>query len=77
MTLSSSTSRGGPNRGGSRRPSGWSDEAPLAQWAHAFAVYRGPAWEVDAVHVVASELGGGRSGGPLHRDVAALPLRAG
>jgi 2'-5' RNA ligase len=45
-------------------------------WAHALAVYRGPAWQVDTVHVVASELGAGRSGGPLHRDVAAIALAA-
>ncbi|AEG44097.1 RNA 2',3'-cyclic phosphodiesterase [Isoptericola variabilis] len=61
---------------GSRRPRGRSDDAasPLAHWARALAVYRGPAWPVEAVHVVASELGAGRSGGPLHDDVAVVRL---
>ncbi|ACZ30351.1 2'-5' RNA ligase [Xylanimonas cellulosilytica DSM 15894] len=67
--------RGLSNRGGPRRPVGRSDgAAPLAAWAHALAVYRGPAWTVEAVHVVASVLGAGRSGGPLHDDVAVLAL---
>ncbi|WP_425954216.1 RNA 2',3'-cyclic phosphodiesterase [Xylanimonas sp. McL0601] len=75
LTLArASTSRGMPNRGATRRPRDLSEEAPLAQWAHALAVYRGPSWTVDRVHVVASELGAGRSGGALHTDVAQLPL---
>jgi len=62
-------------RGGSRGPRGREPEAsPLVPWARALAVYRGPSWEVDAVHVVASRLGEGRSGGPLHEDVAVVPL---
>ncbi|MFE7407925.1 2'-5' RNA ligase family protein [Isoptericola sp. NPDC057559] len=62
-------------RGGSRRPRGREPEAsPLVPWAQALAVYRGPTWEVDTVHVVASRLGEGRSGGPLHEDVAVVPL---
>ncbi|WP_344249420.1 RNA 2',3'-cyclic phosphodiesterase [Isoptericola hypogeus] len=62
-------------RGGTRRPRGGQEEpSPLASWARALAVYRGPAWHVDAVHVVSSELGAGRSGGPKHEDVAVLPL---
>ncbi|QAY62363.1 RNA 2',3'-cyclic phosphodiesterase [Xylanimonas allomyrinae] len=66
--------RGGP-RGGSRRPRGRSDDGGvLASWARALAVYRGPAFRVEAVHVVSSRLGEGRSGGPLHRDVAVLAL---
>ena len=70
-------SRGGV-RGGARggaAPTG--EVSPLAAWAHALAVYRGPAWSVDAVHVVASRLGAGRSGGPAHEDVAVLPLAGG
>jgi 2'-5' RNA ligase len=61
---------------GSRRPRGRSDDGltPLAHWARALAVYRGPAFGVETVHVVASELGAGRSGGPLHDDVAVLHL---
>ncbi|MGW8565745.1 2'-5' RNA ligase family protein [Isoptericola sp. NPDC055881] len=62
-------------RGGSRRPRGREQEgSPLVPWAQALAVYRGPAWEVDAVHVVASRLGEGRSGGPVHEDAAVVPL---
>ncbi|MGF0116512.1 2'-5' RNA ligase family protein [Promicromonospora sp. Marseille-Q5078] len=62
-------------RGGTRRPRGREQEAsPLVPWAQALAVYRGPTFEVDAVHVVASRLGEGRSGGPLHEDVAVVPL---
>lgn len=77
LTLArASTSRapqhGPANRGGTRRR--FEDVAPFGSWAHALAVYRGPSWEVDEVHVVASDLGAGRSGGPLHRDVAVLPL---
>ncbi|MEL7976256.1 2'-5' RNA ligase family protein [Isoptericola sp. F-RaC21] len=50
------------------------EPSPLVPWARALAVYRGPSWEVDAVRVVASRLGEGRSGGPLHEDVAVVPL---
>jgi 2'-5' RNA ligase len=65
-----------PYRNGNRGPRGRAGDpgSPLVPWARALAVYRGPAWHVDAVHVVASELGKGRSGGPLHQDVAVLPL---
>lgn len=66
------------SRGGNRHPRGRDlDASPLVPWARALAVYRGPVWRVDAVHVVASRLGAGRSGGPLHEDVAVLPLRPG
>ncbi|MFD6175963.1 MULTISPECIES: 2'-5' RNA ligase family protein [unclassified Isoptericola] len=62
-------------RGGSRRPRGREAEgSPLVPWAQALAVYRGPAWDVGTVRVVASRLGEGRSGGPLHEDVAVVPL---
>ncbi|MFF2452571.1 2'-5' RNA ligase family protein [Isoptericola sp. NPDC058082] len=62
-------------RGGTRGPRGReADASPLVPWARALAVYRGPSWRVDAVHVVASRLGEGRSGGPLHEAVAEVPL---
>jgi len=64
-------------RGGTHRPRGRDDEpSVLASWARALAVYRGPAWPVAAVHVVSSELGAGRSGGPAHEDVAVIGLAA-
>jgi 2'-5' RNA ligase len=62
------------DRGRSRGPRSRDDVSPLVAWARALAVYRGPAWRVDAVHVVASRLGQGRSGGPLHEALAVLPL---
>lgn len=62
-------------RGGTRGPRGReAEDSPLVPWARALAVYRGPSWEVDTVRVVASRLGEGRSGGPLHEDVAVVPL---
>ncbi len=82
LTVARATLRATPERrrvdgarGGTRRRRGREDEpSPLASWARALAVYRGPSWTVDAVHVVSSELGAGRSGGPRHEDVAVLPL---
>jgi 2'-5' RNA ligase len=50
--------------------------APLDAWAHALAVYRGPAWQVTEVRVVHSTLGAGRSGGPLHEEVARIRLNS-
>ncbi|WP_241246565.1 hypothetical protein [Micrococcus sp. KRD070] len=47
----------------------------LAEAVHALAVYRGPEWTADEVEVVASRLGEGRSGGPLHEVLATVPLR--
>ncbi|WP_407318154.1 RNA 2',3'-cyclic phosphodiesterase [Isoptericola halotolerans] len=69
-----STVRGGERRQARRERRAPEPAAPFAQWARALAVYSGPAWTVERVHVVASELGAGRSGGPAHTDVAALPL---
>jgi 2'-5' RNA ligase len=57
-------------RGGARDAGG----TPLADWAHALAVYRGPAWSVREVRVVESVLGSGRSGGPMHFSAATIPL---
>lgn len=47
----------------------------LAEAVHALTVYRGPQWTADEVEVVASRLGEGRSGGPLHEVLATVPLR--
>ncbi|MBB5848503.1 2'-5' RNA ligase [Micrococcus endophyticus] len=47
----------------------------LAEAVHALTVYRGPQWTADGVEVVASRLGEGRSGGPLHEVLATVPLR--
>ena len=46
----------------------------LTAVVRALAVYEGPRWRPDEVALVASELGAGRSGGPLHRVIAELPL---
>ena len=51
------------------------DHAAVAEAVHALAVYRGPEWTADEVEVVASRLGEGRSGGPLHEVLATVPLR--
>jgi 2'-5' RNA ligase len=63
--------------GFSSRGSGRGDAAGelLDVWAHALAIYRGPVWEAAEVCVVASRLGAGRSGGPLHENVARILLR--
>lgn len=42
--------------------------------AHALAVYRGPAWTVDAVELIESELGAGEQGHPAHTPVARFLL---
>jgi len=64
-----------------RKPSdmGHDDEAPIANldaWARALAIYRGPAFTVETIQVVHSELGKGPGSGPLHTDVAVIPLQA-
>lgn len=41
---------------------------------HALSVYRGPVWRATEVELVASHLGAGRSGGPLHEVLARRPL---
>lgn len=49
-------------------------EAQLRLRAEALAVYEGPAWTVDEAHLVLSELGQGKSSGPLYTTLADLRL---
>lgn len=49
-------------------------EEQLRARAEALAVYEGPTWTVTEAQLVLSELGQGRSGGPLYTTVAELPL---
>jgi len=68
--------RGNPGRGGrGRQPDTADGSATFDLWARALSVYRGPAWTVESVSVVRSDLGAGQSGGPLHTEVARVPLR--
>ncbi len=46
----------------------------IAAAVRALAVYAGPVWRPEAVVLVSSRLGAGRSGGPLHEAVAELPF---
>ncbi|MDN5821176.1 MAG: 2'-5' RNA ligase family protein [Brachybacterium sp.] len=46
----------------------------LADAVRALSVYRGPMWEATELEVVESVLGQGRSGGPRHEVLAAVPL---
>ncbi|WP_418277166.1 RNA 2',3'-cyclic phosphodiesterase [Isoptericola jiangsuensis] len=48
--------------------------SPFGAWARALSVYRGPAFTVTEVRVVASRLGAGPAGGPAHDEVAVVPL---
>ncbi len=48
--------------------------AMLRRTVHTLSVYRGPAWTAAEIEVVASHLGQGRSGGPLHEVLARVPL---
>jgi 2'-5' RNA ligase len=50
------------------------EEGAIDRRSHALAVYAGPPWQADHLRLVASELGAGRSGGPLHEVLEALPL---
>lgn len=79
-----SNNRGEQHRRSGRRNSrsqpGQPDETPIANleaWARALAIYRGPAWTVDTVQVLKSELGKGPASGPLHTAIAAIPLQVG
>ncbi len=49
----------------------------LAGIVHALSVYAGPEWTAGRVELVASQLGKGRGGGPLHDVLAALPFAPG
>ncbi|MFC7463622.1 2'-5' RNA ligase family protein [Brachybacterium sp. GCM10030252] len=63
-----------------RRRSRWDPPQPdptqvmLADAVHALSVYRGPMWRTDEIQLVTSRLGQGRSGGPLHEVLGAVPL---
>lgn len=46
----------------------------LAEAVRALSVYRGPTWQATELELVTSRLGQGRSGGPLHEVLAAVPL---
>ncbi|WP_374927996.1 2'-5' RNA ligase family protein [Kytococcus sedentarius] len=46
----------------------------LADAVRALSVYRGPSWRATELELVISELGEGRSGGPLHEVVGTAPL---
>ncbi|WP_300343438.1 RNA 2',3'-cyclic phosphodiesterase [Nesterenkonia sp.] len=49
-------------------------EAEIRRLTEALAIYEGPEFCADTVHLVHSELGGGKSGAPLYASLAALPL---
>lgn len=51
--------------------------ALLARTVHALSIYRGPVWEAREIEIVASRLGQGRSGGPLHEVLARVPIGPG
>jgi len=66
--------RRGDRSGGAGGPG---DETPIANldaWARALAIYRGPVWTANTVYVLRSELGKGPASGPLHTEIAAIPL---
>lgn len=46
----------------------------LAEVVRALSVYRGPLWQAEQLELVASEIGGGRSGGPRHEVLGTVPL---
>lgn len=49
-------------------------EAQLRARAEALAVYEGPSWRVSEAQLMLSELGHGKSGGPLYTTLADLQL---
>ncbi|MGO1173439.1 MAG: 2'-5' RNA ligase family protein, partial [Actinomycetaceae bacterium] len=59
------------------RESRRSRDTDLGGLASALAVYEGPTWRADTIELVSSQLGEGRSGGPLHDVVAEIPLGSG
>jgi 2'-5' RNA ligase len=46
----------------------------LGRAVRMLSVYRGPTWHVDQLELVASTVGQGRSGGPLHEVLGTVPL---
>lgn len=59
------------------RPGRRSHGTDLAGIVHALSLYGGPQWTAAAVDLMSSELGRGRSGGPLHQRLATVPLGGG
>jgi len=49
---------------------------PVDGLVHALALYEGPTWTVDELHLEQSWPGRGRGGGPLYEQVARWPLPA-
>ncbi|WP_049897655.1 hypothetical protein [Nesterenkonia massiliensis] len=43
--------------------------------AAALSIYEGPSWRADQAHLMLSELGAGKSGGPQHTLLDRVPLR--
>ena len=64
----------GPRGTGRRRSAPQPAGPGLAELAHALAVYEGPGFTADRLHLVESTPGAGRSGGPLHEVVQTLHL---
>lgn len=70
-------SRRGPRRSGPGRGRERVDADPgraLADYARALSVYRGPLWCVRDVVLFDSELGAGKAGAPVYREVGRWPL---
>lgn len=77
LTVARASARAPRGRGRRRR----GEPAPadptqqlIAACVRALSVYRGPVWEATELELVASRPGEGRSGGPLHEVLAAVPL---
>ena len=73
LSRQAQSSPNGDARGGQARGGAPGDVVALA---HALAVYEGPLWLVEEIALVASRLGAGPAGHPVHEVVARLPLRA-
>lgn len=46
----------------------------LAEATRALSVYRSPSWQAQEIELLVSHLGDGRSGGPRHEKLSAVPL---
>lgn len=66
----------GPGQGDRVAATAAERSADPADLAHALALYRGPAWTVGEVELVASRLGAGPGGSPVHDVVHRSPLGA-